>query len=1115
MTTHIPVIQEKLNAFRKKYYLNQVFRGTVILTLLLSSLWVAFAVTEGVFWFSTTLRTWMFVAFAGGGLAVLLLLIVWPLMQYWQLGKTISDEAAAVLIGKYFPDIDDKLLNYLQLSKLDAQSNALLVAAIESKTEQFRPIPFTAAVTFRPNRRLARYIGIPIAIALLLWFLFPEVVTTGTYRFFNFSRHFTPPAPFDIAVPNHKNELVDGENHTVQIEVMGRQLPAELFLYQRDKAGNNFTKFVLDKKSINKYEFTFKSVHKDFEYFIGNDLHRSEILDVAVLQRPSIRNFFVVLTPPAYTGLTAETLATNVGDFQALAGTKAQWHFFFKGPVQQAFFIGSDTAQVETKNNESVSVYSKNIFRNESYAILLKTDRQVANLDTVKYHIETIADRFPAVTIQSPTSQSILPNTGIINLSADFTDDFGFTRAELHYRFLKSDDAKKVSQDYQLIPLKLPIGRNAVNLNEKIDFFQHQAAPGDEIEYFIKVFDNDFVTGPKSAVSLTHKLTYLSTESKYDQLEAENKNIESEINNSVNEAKELNKQFEEMQKKFLEKKQLSYEDKKQIESLIKKQQELSKKSEQISEQLKKNLELSKENNLFTKETLEKMQQLQKLMDEIRNPALEEFLKKLQQQMENLNKEDIQRQMENLQKNAEDINQNLERTLELLKQLKVDQKVEEILQRVENLKERQQLLQENMKNASKDEMKKIEDRQQQLRQDMKDIQKQLEELRELKNQTRTPDKEKMDQLDQKAKDAQQKMDKAQQNLQQQNKKQAEKDQKDAQKEMEELQQMLEKMQRESNEKEDMENYEDLRNLLENLLKLSIDQEALRDQTRPLRYNDPAVNQKAQQQRKLRDDMRMINDSLIALSKRVFEIKKFVTDELKKVNSAMDRAVQHLGEKQIQIATAEQHQIMTGANTLANMLVESLNDMQQQMKDQKSGKKGGACKKPGAGMNLQQLSKEQMMLNQQLQEMLKNGIKDGNMLSEMAARQEAIRKKLQEAMEKLKKEGKQGLGSSEKIQEGMKESEEELKRRQLTQELMMRQQQILSRMLDFDKSVRERDMDNQRESKSGTEKPIISPAELTTEELKKQIRKEQFNSSKYIYTPTFQQLIDSYFKLLESK
>jgi len=72
-------------------------------------------------------------------------LVLVPVLRMFNIGKTISYEEAAIIIGKHFEEIQDKLLNTLQLmnqKKEDRQHVDLLVAGIEQKIRTLKIVSF-------------------------------------------------------------------------------------------------------------------------------------------------------------------------------------------------------------------------------------------------------------------------------------------------------------------------------------------------------------------------------------------------------------------------------------------------------------------------------------------------------------------------------------------------------------------------------------------------------------------------------------------------------------------------------------------------------------------------------------------------------------------------------------------------------------------------------------------------------------------------------------------------------------------------------------------------------------------------------------------------------------
>ncbi len=1115
--TQFDIILRKLEQFRRRYYLFRLMRGSLVLVLLGASLFLAFALTEGALWLSPTARTVLVSVLAAACGAVLAVGVVWPLLQYLRVGRTLSDAEAARLIGRHFADVDDKLLNLLQYRQMGPESNALLAAAIEQRTEQLRPVPFPRAVSFRPNWRLARYLAIPALVALFLLVFNKDLLTKGSYRLLNFDEHFQPPPPFEIQIPNHVAQLIEGQDHTIDIRVGGRELPAELFLYRREGRSGGFQRYSLQKKSTTQYEFSFRNVRRDFEYYIGNERYGTSTFGVEVLQRPALNSFYVVLMPPAYTRLPAETLATNVGDLSALRGTLARWHFRFKGPVAKAAFHLSDTA-LAIPVNDTGAVFARQLLANADYAIHLTSAQGVLNQDTVRYRIQVQEDKYPSVVIESPAYESTLPPSGIINLRAELSDDFGFTRAELHYRFTKSTVPGKVSKDYRVVPLPVLFARNLQTIEQRVDFIRYDAASGDEIEYYVKVWDNDAISGPKASVSMAHKIVYQSTETLYAELNETGQELEKQLENALSDAAEMQKNFEQIEKKLLEKKNLNYEDKKEVKELIKKQQELMKQLDEAQQLLDQQIENADQNQLLTEETLQKMQKLEKLLQEMATPEMKKFLEELQKRLDEMSNQELKQKMEQFKLDNESLQKDLERTLELFQQLKVDQKTQELIQKLDNLKDQQEMLQERLQDAkSKEEFQQIQEKQKELNQKMKDLAQDLKDLKDLKEETQTPDSQQMQELEEQRQDTEQDMKQAEQKIGQQQKKQAAQQQKQAQQKMQQMMEQLEQMQRDNEQQQQAENYEDLRNLLENLLRLSFEQEDVRDRMAALRPGDPQLKALTRRQAKVRDDMQMIDDSLRALAKRAIEIEQFVTDELKKIQLGLKRTVDYLSDNKTAPATGEQHQVMTHVNNLANMLLESLNSMQQAMQmAQGMGKGCKMPKNPGSMPGMQQLKDQQQQLNKSLSDLLKQGNQNPDKLREMAAQQEAIRKKIQEMFQKMSEQGEKGLGSTDKITEDMKMTETELRDRlTLNAELMQRQQRILDRMLDFDKAMREREYDNKRKATTATERPRVSPAELPPDQLRERIRKENYSKDKYQYAPLYQNLIEEYYKLLDER
>ena len=97
---------------------------------------------------------------------VLLKFIFIPILKLVQIGSVLTHKEAAKIIGKHFPEIEDKLLNYLELSEMNNNQNELINASIEQKISLITPFSFNKAVDISKNKQV-KWIIAPIVIILL------------------------------------------------------------------------------------------------------------------------------------------------------------------------------------------------------------------------------------------------------------------------------------------------------------------------------------------------------------------------------------------------------------------------------------------------------------------------------------------------------------------------------------------------------------------------------------------------------------------------------------------------------------------------------------------------------------------------------------------------------------------------------------------------------------------------------------------------------------------------------------------------------------------------------------------------------------------------------------
>ena len=114
-------------------------------------------------------------------------------------------------------------------------------------------------------------------------------------------------------------------------------------------------------------------------------------------------------------------------------------------------------------------------------------------------------------------------------------------------------------------------------------------------------------------------------------------------------------------------------------------------------------------------------------------------------------------------------------------------------------------------------------------------------------------------------------------------------------MNELSKKLEQMQEEGEEKENEMNAKELREVLENLLISSFDQEKTMQEVRSISTSDPGYILQTQKQKDIQINLKMIEDSLYSLSKKVPQIESVVNKEIQTINLNVSKAIESLGER----------------------------------------------------------------------------------------------------------------------------------------------------------------------------------------------------------------------------
>ncbi len=1133
----------KLNAFIRKYYKNLVVRGIIYTLLLLIVFFVALNVIEYFGWTSTTFRSIVFYSYLLLTLFVVCYWIIFPLFKLFRIGKTLSYSQAAKIIGNYFSDIQDKLLNLLQLQEIAKTSdNELLSAAIEQKTRLLSPVPFQKAVDTSKTKQFSKYLIVVLIAVGILAFAFPRLFSEPSKRYINHNTFYEKPAPFSFKILSPL-KAVQQSDYNVKVQVSGKMLPEKVNVIV------NGQRFEMKKEYKTHFSYIISQIQATSSVqFEAADVY-SKVYNVIVNPKPILTDLTAEIIYPPYTKIKNETI-NNVTDLSLPKGTKIVWHLKTKDCQTVIMTKRNETpnaATPQTSTSKEITLNKKGsadiqeTYLNSTNIVLKTKNNFTVSSDSIAFNINTIADEKPFIAVIEQKDSIIIDN---IYFRGQIKDDYGFSKLEFHLKVTPS--GSNVS--------KIHTKRLTITENETAQEFYHMATlgeydvhKGDKVDYWFEIWDNDAINGAKSTKSQTFVINIPSEQQIDSQISQNSEDIRKQADKTIDEIKRLQNEIKELTRKLTEKKELSWQDEKDLNDIKHQQNDIKQKIDDIKQKINENTSLEEKYKDTDPELIEKQKQIEDLFNQLQNKDLEDLLKQLDNLInKNFNKDQINEQLNKISKKNEDISKQLDKNLEMYKRLDVEKDINDNIEKLRQLAEKQKQLSEetkNTKSSKQDKQQNLQKRQQDLNNEFKDLQKKMDETKRKDAQLETPFNVKQDK--QKENQIQNQQQKANDNLKNNNNKNASKNQQQAAEQMQQMAEDMEQQLDERGEEQLGEDIDDVRSILKNLVTLSKKQEDLIYSTQNTTTSNPEYQKIINSQNTIKESMQTISDSLYAISKRQPQVSKVINDETFKVKENIDKSLESLlffnqsyytNYKNSKASTSQQYS-MSSMNNLALLLAESLDNMNKQQQQMKSNKKNNSknaknqCNNPSQGKqgkSAKSMRELQEALNKEIERLSKELEKRGNKssqkigenseinerLAKAAAQQGMIRQMMQQYLQELKQEGGKAVGEMNKALKDMENTEKDIVNKRINSQTLNRQKQILTRMLESEKAEMKKGKEEKRESKSGIDKRIENNKEF--EEFKKLKNRDMELLRKIppVYSSYYKTKISEYFSNFET-
>jgi hypothetical protein len=1058
---------------------------------------VTLAVALGVAWPTGEPLAWArLLAAAGAGSAALVLAVAGFLRA------RPSFEAYLERIEDRFPVVRSWLRNALDFERRPpAHTSPELARALgEETSRRLAEVPLVALRPALEARRPLAAMAVALAVVAALGLALPARTERSWHTLLD-PRTAAPPVRLEVE-PGSVT-VTPGAALAVRARVWGSTArprllrdgsPADPAAHEGEGAGGE-----------RLWRFDLTQLTRALDYRVRVAGVESPRYHVTLAGTPQPVSFEIEIRPPAYARLPVQRGAATRGDLTALRGSRALIEVLFDRDLAalEATAPGAPARPWRALNprrwHGEIAIRQPGDY--ELHARAGTPRSEPGGEGRFRYPIQPLADAPPILTVRVPEGDLDLPAGQQVPYEVLGQDDLGLTELRLQMR--KDADASWTD----LTLARFAGEPREARVGARWDAASLGLLPGQSASFRFQLFD-DAEGGRGVATSATYELRFPSLAELYQDLEHRQESVQGTLEKVADRAQELQKSLDKLARQAptpATGSPRSFERREEVKSALDRQQDLSRQIDEASRQLREGLQQAAERRAFDEQLTRKLRELTQVMDQIQSQEFREAMRRLQEALENTQRRPPEPGLQDWRRQNELLLKNLERTLELLKRLRQEERLQALARRAEELKAQQdgrnqaveQPAGEPARRALAEEQKQAATESEQL---ASDAQKLGQEMSEPQAQPALRDA--AQELDQEAAPAQRD---AAQALAQSRPAQA---RQAGQRASQSLQRAAEQLGKLSNSLQEQRQQVDLaavRRSAQDLVSLQ------RAAERSLDSSSPA-NQRADLQTDLSEGTARVTDSLWTLGKKT----PFVNPDLA---ATLGRAINGLQQSSKKFGEGDRAGGETAGRSAASALVEAVLQLRQA--------EGAMCKSPGPGqpggtvpMRMDQLGSRQAQLNdrtrtlgQRLTEQARLTAGDQDELRRLAQEQARIHDELGQ-IEQEERQRRQLLGRLDQTVEEMKQVEEALRQGQLGDEVEQKQQHILSRLLDAQRSVNRQDFEPRRESRPGEDAGRSAPPGLPAALLREsdRLRLDLLKAQGDRYPSQYRAFIEAYLRAL---
>jgi len=1044
---------DKLNTYIRKFYFYQLLRGAMLFILLLLVYFSSLFFLEYFNYFEPKIKLAIAIITILLTLFVFIYFIINPFIKLLGIGKVLSFyDVSRLLSGKY-SEIEDKLINVIELSNESNSnySNDLIKASIDQKIDELKVFSFTDAIRFKDLRHVF-FAFIGVTLFFTVWFISsPEVFHQSSVRLIRFQQKFEKPAPFSFVLENTDLEVIMGESIDLRLLCKGKKLPEMMYL---NIGGNNF----LMSKEGESFKYTIENVNSSFSIFFTDKTYISKEYKIVVINKPFISEFTVDIKSPSYTGLNSETLQ-NIGDLKIASGSTVKWLFKTVDTDSLSLVLNDSSVIIGKKDGNSFEL-EKTFYNNAEYSVSIRNSK-LKEKNSLVYKVQVISDLFPEIKVVQVRDTLDFRR---FHFKGNIIDDYGFHELAFNIKVGEKDSI-----------ISIPVTPYFLNQDFYYSFdFESVKNLGKSFKYYFSVSDNDFINHFKRTISETFTFSFPDFKDIVSKENSDITSIDQLMKKSSKLTEEIQQEFENFKMKQINSNMSDWEKFQTVKDIVNKKNELESVLNQIAQQ---NKDANNFLNSFSEDKAEILQKQQQI-DQLLKDVFSDELKKLFEEFNELAKQFDPKKFDQLSKDMnaglDDLSKQLDKNMQLLKKLKLEQKVDRILAELKKLNESEKVIQNEIK--KKENLAESGSTETENSNHFNDIDREYKDAIEFNKTLEKPIN--LFNLDNEFQGVKDNYQNILDEIEKKSRKKASEGIGENIKSIDQLVFAMDQMMKKGKKNENKVNIEDLKQILDNLVMVSFDQENLLNTLSKIDYNNPIINELKIKEKNMQGQVAFLKDSLYALSKRTPEISLIVNKELLDLENNVNYSFDNLESGNIGGSRMYQQYGITAANNLALFLSEALDNIKKQQESAMSG--DGDCEKPGgkgSKPSMDMLKQSQNSIKEQLQQMI-DQMKSGDLgklsksIGQTIAQQEIMQQLVNEMLNGSSV-GKEAKSKLQAIDQLLEQSRKDLINRNINNELINRQNLILSKLLEAEKSEIERDFEDKRESKTAIDIKKANP------------------------------------------